>query len=218
MKAVLNVKNIKNVKKYIKALKECGYYNYLVKTNPRHIGFPHQRDRVFVVSCKEKLKLKDSGIRFNCDINDIVDFDIFVRKGGKQFDYNVELTQQTNNISNVRNGFVYEQSVNFSKGKKKLYQDFAPCLSCRESDLIKLSFNNGELKNASYLKGAEKLALQGFPDIECVSNAQKHILAGNSINIPNLIYVYSVFGMKIQQKNKINELEKIIKGDLIWKN
>lgn len=84
VKAVLNVKNIKNVKKYIKALKECGYYNYLIKTNPRYIG---------------------------------------------------------------------------------------------------------------------------FPNIECVSNAQKHILAGNSINIPNLIYVYSIFGMKIQQGNKINELE-----------
>nr|DAI83867.1 MAG TPA: Cytosine specific methyltransferase [Caudoviricetes sp.] len=218
VKAVLYVKNIKNVKRYIKALKECGYYNYLIKTNPKDIGFPMQRDRVFVVSCKEKLKLKDSGIRFICNINDIVDFETFARKGGKQFDYNVELAQQTNDITNTRNTFIYEQSVNFSKGKKKLYQDFAPCLSCRESDLIKLRFDNGELKNASYLSGKEKLELQGFPNIECVSNAQKHILAGNSINIPNLMYVYTVFGIKIQPENKINELKEIIKGDLIWKN
>lgn len=192
---------------------ECGYYNYLIKTNPKDIGFPTQRDRVFVVSCKKKLKLKDSGIRFNCDINDIVDFDSFARKGGKQFDYNVELAQQTNDLTNVKNCFIYEQSVNFSRGKKKLYQNFTPCLSCRESDLIKLSFNNGKLKNASYLKGSEKLALQGFPNIECVSNAQKHIVAGNSINIPNLIYVFTVFGMEILPENKMNELKKVIKGD-----
>lgn len=218
VKAVLNVNNIKNVKKYIKALKESGYYNYLIKTNPKHIAFPMQRERVFIISCKEKLKLKDSGIRFNCDINDIVDFENFAGKGGTQFDYNVELAQKTNDLANVKNGFIYEQSVNFSKGKKKLYQNIAPCLSCRRCDLIKLKFDNGELKNASYLKGTEKLALQGFSNIESISDTQKHIVAGNSINIPNLIYVFSVFGMKILPENKINDLKEIIKGDLVWKN
>ena len=212
VKAVLNSRNIKNVKKYIKALKECGYYNYLIKTNPNDIGFPTQRNRVFVVSCKQKLKLIDSGIRFKCKINDIVDFETFARKGGKQFDYNVKLAQQTNDLTDVKNCFIYEQSINFSKGKKKLYQDIAPCISCRECDLIKLNFDNGELRNASYLKGIEKLALQGFPDIECISERQKHIVAGNSINIPNLIYVYSVFGLDIRA-NKINELKELIKGD-----
>lgn len=213
VKAVLNVKNIKNVKKYIKALKECGYYNYLIKTNPRHIGFPHQRDRVFVISCKDKLTLKDSGIRFNCDINDIVDFDSFEKKGKIQFDYNVELAQKTNDLTNVKNCFICEQSVNFSRGYKKIRQDYAPCLACRVTEMIKLKFNNGELKNASYLKGTEKLALQGFPDVKCISDTQKHIVAGNSINIPNLIYVFSVFGMKILLENKMNELKKVIKGD-----
>lgn len=217
VKAVLNAKNIKNVKKYIKALKECDYYNYLIKTNPKDIGFPAQRDRVFVVSYKEKLTLRDSGIRFKCDINDIIDFETFVRKGKKQFNYNVELAQKTNDLTNVKNCLIYEQSVNFSKGYKKLYQDITPCLSCRECDLIKLKIDNGVLKNASYLTGSEKLALQGFPDIECISNAQKHIVAGNSINVPNLIYVFSIFGMEIQSENKINELKEIIKGDLIWK-
>ena len=218
VKAVLNANNIKNVKEYIKTLKECGYYNYLIKTNPKDIGFPAQRERVFVVSSKKKLKLEDSGIRFKCDINDIVDFETFARKGKKQFDYNVELAQQTNDLTNVKNCFIYEQSTNFSKGYKRIYQDIAPCLSCRECDLIKLRFDNEELKNASYLKGSEKLALQGFPDIKCLSNRQKHIVAGNSINIPNLMYVYSVFGLDIQANNKINELKEIIKGDLIWTN
>lgn len=170
VKAILNANNKKNVKKYIKALKECGYYNYLIRTSPKDIGFPQQRDRVFVVSCKEKLTLKDSGI-------------------------------------------IYEQSVNFSKGYKKLYQHYAPTLSCRTCDLIKLSFDNGELKNASYLTGKEKLRLQGFPDIECLSDNQKHIVAGNSINIPNLIYVYSVFGMEIKVQNKMNELFSVFRRE-----
>lgn len=169
VKAVLHANNKKNVKKYIKTLKENGYYNYLIRTNP-----------------------KDSS---------------------KQFDYNVALAQETNDISQIKNGIIYEQSINFSKGYKKIYQHYAPTLICRTSDLIKLKFDNGELKNASYLTGKEKLRLQGFPDIECLSDNQKHIVAGNSINIPNLIYVFTVFGMKIQEQNKMSELKEVIKGD-----
>lgn len=59
---------------------------------------------------------------------------------------NVKAVLNAKNIKNVKNCLIYEQSVNFSKGYKKLCQDFSPCLSCRECDLIKLRFDDGELK------------------------------------------------------------------------
>ena len=220
--AILHKGNKHNVIKYLNALKEYGYHNYIIKTNPRHLGFPHSRTRVFTISCLRELNVKDSGLRYNCDIKNIVDFNSFEKTGSETFNYSIkrmietrpELRQNTHNV------FTLCQSKSFNDGaKKKQYQEnYAPCLTCRTADLIKINIKDGIVTNASYLKGTEKLALQGFPDIECISDNQKHIVAGNSINIPNLIYVYSVFGLEIQPENKMDELKKVIKGDLIWKN
>lgn len=215
--AILHKGNKHNVIKYLNTLKEYGYHNYIIKANPKHIGFPHSRTRVFTISCLNELNVKDSGLRYNCDIEKIVDFNSFEAGGGICFSYSVEtlLKKSPELKSGNHKVFILNESINFNnRAKTKNYQEgHAPCLTCRNSDIIKISLDNGEVKNASKLKGTEKLALQGFPDIECISDNQKHIVAGNSINIPALIYIYTCFGMEILPNNKMSELKEVTKGD-----
>lgn len=215
--SILHKGNKHNVIKYLNTLKEYGYHNYIIKANPRHLGFPQSRTRVFTISCLRELNVKDSGLRYNCDIENIVDFNSFEKAGSTQFNYSIkrmietrpELRQNTHNV------FTLCQSENFNDNvKRKQYQEnYAPCLTCRTADLIKINIKDGTITNASFLKGTEKLALQGFPNIECISDNQKHIVAGNSINIPTLIYIYSCLGIGILQNNKMSELKEVIKGD-----
>ena len=215
--AVLHKGNKHNVVKYLNNLKEYGYHNYIIKANPRHLGFPHSRTRVFIISCLRELNVKDSGLRYDCDIEKIVDFNSYEKAGLTQFNYSISRTLETNPELNCNDHRIFTlcQSINFnSRVNRKQYQEgFAPCATCRMTDVIKINIKDGTITNASYLKGSEKLALQGFPNIECITDNQQHIVAGNSINIPALIYIYSCLGIEILPKNKMNELKEIIKGD-----
>lgn len=215
--AILHKRNKHNVIKYLNTLKEYGYHNYIIKANPKHIGFPHSRTRVFTISCLNELNVKDSGLRYNCVIENIVDFNSFEKMGSGQFNYSIkrmletrpELRQDNHNCFTL----CQSKSFNDSVRKKQYQENCSPCIACRTTDLIKMNIQDGTITNASYLKGTEKLALQGFPNIECISDNQKHIVAGNSINIPALIYIYTCFGMEILPNNKMSKLKEVIKGD-----
>lgn len=56
--AILHKRNKHNVIKYLNRLKEYGYHNYIIKANPRHLGFPQSRTiRVRRYHCKRYLRL-----------------------------------------------------------------------------------------------------------------------------------------------------------------
>lgn len=75
------------------------------------------------------------------------------------------------------------------KKKVKLFELFAGIGAPRQA-----------LKNL----GKEKLALQGFPDLKSISEYQKHIVAGNSINVYVLMYIFE--NLTIDENKKIQSL------------
>lgn len=202
VKGVKNKNNIHNYNKYLNEMESLGYYNFELELSPLDIGFPQSRPRVFVISSFIPLKFnKIKTNKYFKKISDVIDFDNIETKLNKSEKYNVDLYFRDNKGIN-KNVVIRFMSKNFNdrSKKKKGYYDYCPCICCRTCDILKI---NKEGK-ASKLLGKEKLELQGFPDIKSISENQKHIVAGNSINVYVLMYIFE--NLEIDENKKIQSL------------
>lgn len=200
--AVKYKKHVHNYNAYLEQMTEYGYQNYTHDLNAVDFGVPQNRPRTFCVSI-----LKNANIKFEwlsiykqpVILTDYIDFNIDNRnKVAPIYQKMVEEFEGLNG-QNMENVILTCQSSNFRKGKPKFSTTIVHCLCCRRDDYIKYSKGN-----YAYLTGKEKLKLQGFPDIECINENQKHIVAGNSINVNVLKYIFSCFGNKFLKMPKQN--------------
>lgn len=202
VKAVKHKNNIHNYNKYLNKMEQLGYSNLEIELSPLDIDFPQSRPRVFVVSSFTPLKFnKIKTDKYSKKISDIIDFENIEHKLSNTQKYNIDLYLRDNPGIN-KNVIIIQLSKNFNSFSKhkKGYYDYCPCISCRSDNILKM---NKEGK-ASKLLGTEKLALQGFPDVKCISENQKHVVAGNSINVYVLMYIFE--NLSIDNDKKIQTL------------
>lgn len=188
VKGIKNKNNIHNYNKYLDEMEKLGYHNLELELSPLDIDFPQSRPRVFVISSFIPLKFnKIKTNKYSKQLTDIIDFENIEHKLTNAEQYNIDLYLRDNPGIN-ENVIIPIISNNFNSRlkRKKGYYNYCPCISCRSSDFIKIN-KQGQ---ASKLKGSEKLALQGFDDLKTISENQKHIVAGNSINVYVLMYIF----------------------------
>lgn len=201
--AVKFKKNKHNYNAYLEKMNEYGYQNYTNDLNAIDFGTPQNRPRTFCVSI-----LKNANIDFEwlpitkkpIYLTDYVDFNIDNKKAVAPTYCKLVEEFENANGKEMENVILTCQSSKRRKGKVKFSTTKVNTICARKDDYIKYSKGN-----YAYLTGEEKLKLQNFPDIECISENKKHFVAGNSINVNVLEYIFSCFGdnfLKIPEQNR----------------
>lgn len=208
-------KHIHNFDSYLSRLKELNYTNFETELNSIDFGVPQNRPRLFVVSIRNDMldvcDFKWKTIKKqNYDLTKFIDFDNMTNNVAPSYKKIINQLEEENSVLN-QPIILTCQSENFRKGKVKFSLDKVNCCTCRKDDFMK--YKNGKY---DYLTGQEKLKLQGFPDIKCLGDNAKHIVAGNSINVEVLKYLFSCFSPKFIEMNEDKRYKEEYKQTLLF--
>ncbi len=215
VKAVIFKKHKHNFDKYLNTLDELGYYNYWKILNSKDYGIPQHRERVFVVSirkdiCKKPFIFKENTNYKALTIRDILEHgninekyylkDNYSKELEKHFelDLNKRKANKTGilKIGNIQNPKRFQMNNRvFSKDSVSptittSSSESPKIIECRLRKLTPLEcWRSTGFTNDDYWK-VRKALEEKFYKGKDKSDSQMYKMAGNSITVPVLEYIF----------------------------